>query len=136
MKKANAYKEIEKIVLPLMTDYQTDLTKHDKAEIARNPNTPFLHYSGDTGTGLIMLVGPEEYPKKGEMVPYLFGQADRHHILKQCLEMAEYYDKERYYAKRVLYFDGKVLKQIEHKKAVDIAKQYAAGIRRHWLKGV
>lgn len=128
----NIYQELENAVLPKMTDYQTDLTKHDKNWIENNPGTKFIHFSGNTGTSIIGLISAEVYPKDGEQVRYLFGRAGRDHILGEALEMAQYHDKNRYYAKRVHYFDGKGLKRINHKQAIEIARNYIHRIREEW----
>lgn len=128
----NVYKELEKVVLPQMTDYQTDLVKHDRNWIQAHPGVPFLHYSSDTGTHFIAFHKLEEYPAEGVRVPYLFGHADREHLLNEVVEMAKYFNRERYYAKRVYYFDGKKLTKIDHGRAIQLATEYAEDTKRQW----
>lgn len=130
----SVYDELEAAVLPRMTAFQTDLTKWDRAVLEKHPGCLFLHYHCDSNTYLILLMPPEEYPKDGEWVPYLFSQADRWHIVKQVTEMAEYYlqastNPERYTCH---YFDGKRLRKIDKEEAKRIAWVYRRGIESGW----
>ena len=128
----NVYKQLETVVLPKMTDYQTDLIKHDKEWIKANPGVPFLHYSSNTGTHIIPFTKRDDYPAKGVKVPYLFGEADREHMLKEKVEIAKYFNKERYYAKWVHYFNGKELLEISHGFAIELATAYTIGVKNGW----
>jgi hypothetical protein len=134
------YQQLEKAVLPGMTDSQTDLTKHDRKTIDANPGVPFIHYAGDTGTGIIMMIPASSYPREFERVPfhnrYTFATADRSYILNQAMCTAQYFDIERYYAKTVRYFDGSKLRQITHMDAINIVKTYSDKIRRQWAKEI
>jgi hypothetical protein len=121
----SVYEELEALVLPRLTNHQADLTTHDREAIAAHSG-PFLHWSWDCGTYLISLVPPDEYPRKDVWIPYLFGQADRWHLVKQVTEMASYFlnptnNPERYMA---LYFDGKRIRKIDCKRALEIARDY------------
>jgi hypothetical protein len=120
----NVYEQLEAAVLPMMTDYQGDLTKWDRAMIEKNPGMLFLHYARESNTYLIMLMPPSDYPPRGEYVPYLFGQADRRHIVSQVTEMAEYFTMRSNLPKLVHYFDGKRLRKIDEGEAKRIAWVY------------
>lgn len=126
------YKQLEDVILPHLTDYHNDLIKHDKEWIEANPTTPFVHFSSDTGTHFIRFPTADAYPAEGERVKHLFGHANRHELLQEVVELAKYFNKERYYAKRVYYFDGKKLKKIDHGKAIELATRYAERIEREW----
>ena len=126
------YKELEKVILPHLTDYHNDLIKHDREWIEANPTTPFIHYSGNTGTHFIGFPTADAYPMAGERVKHLFGYADREHLLNEVVELAQYFNRERYYAKRVYFFDGKSLKKIDHGKAIELATRYTERIKREW----
>jgi hypothetical protein len=130
----SVYQELESLCLPLITHWREDLTKHDREGIKDNPGTPFLHWTRDTGTNICFLVPWDAYPKRGELVRYLFGEVDREHLLREFVVFAEYHaqginDPKQY---TVHYFNGKALKQITVQEAVKIAKEYAAGIQRLW----
>ena len=82
MKKETAYNQIEKLALPFIEAFHDDLFKHDKNCIeSHNIDTPFLHFTGSTGTHIVMMEPYEEYPGKNIRVPYIFGSADRWQIL-------------------------------------------------------
>lgn len=69
--------------------YRTDLG-HD-ARILRSQDKPpsFLHFAGECGTHIVPLESPssEIFPPAGERVPFLFGYADRHHILESAIHL-------------------------------------------------
>lgn len=124
------YDELEAKCLPLIENYHTDLTKWDRQAIELHPCCPFLHWTRDTGTHIIMLTPEDSYPKRGERVRYLFGTADREHLLRQTLVVAEYCDRETHLACH--YYDGVKLRSISSQDAVSIVKQYMREIERNW----
>ena len=125
------YETLESACKPLIAAYLDDLTKHDRQWIEANPDTPFLHFTGDTGTHLIQLIDPLEYPKKGERVPYLFYDADREHILDGVRQMVDCMPRVNRNS-AIHHFDGKTLRKITQAKAVDIAAKYTRGVRTYW----
>jgi len=131
------HQQLVDLVLDKMLLYQDDLTKHDKTAIdGCKEGTPFLHYSSQTGTQILMLISADQYPARDERVPYLFGTADRHHILEQIRSLSKYFVTNPYYATWVHYFDGKQIKKTTVAKAVDIVEAYARNIRIAWRKSV
>jgi hypothetical protein len=130
------HKQIMDKALPLISHYKKDLFKWDRREINGNLcrfNRPFLHYTGDCGTTMIILSHPDYYPKAGEKVPYLFSSADRLHILREKASMARYMLKNpSFRGLMVLYYDGEVLHEITTEKAVEIAECYVDTIFDHW----
>ena len=130
------YQQLETECLPLMTGYQADLTTHDKAAIEDNRCTPFLHWTHDTGTHIDFLMEASEYPKAGERVRYLFGEANRWHIVGEIQHMAEYFlrpcnEPHRY---TVHHYDGVKLRKITVEKALEIAKAYRKRIEAEFSK--
>lgn len=131
------YDELKQRCLPLIEAFHDDLLKHDKAIIeAHEPGTPFLHYTRACGTHLFMLIPAASYPRKGEFVRYLFGHADREHILSDLGKVIDSFVRDRDRGceaqKAVHYFDGKRLKLIDVRKAQEICFAYRCGIRREW----
>ncbi len=131
MSTASIYESIEKLALPLIIAYREDLTKHDRAAIDKHRGVPFLHFTGDTGTHLVFLWRPGDYPGPGEYVPYLFGVADREHILSEIPKLVRCMKRVNRQA-LILHFDGKEVKRITQEKAEEIADSYKSGIWRTW----
>jgi hypothetical protein len=125
--------QVKEKALPIIQHYKEDLTKHDRASFRKHPGIPFLHFTGDTGTYLFFLQASDQYPPYGERVPYLFGTADRRHILKDQVDMIialRKYNRQDL----ILYFDGRKLKQITQDEAEGIAKDYQQKILNEWKK--
>jgi hypothetical protein len=117
--------------LPLISHYQDDLMVHDLRAISENPKTPFLHVTRDYGTYLTMLVPADAYPAAGEMVPYLFGTADRRHILKGKGAEIDYAEKNHPNA-TVRHFDGATLCRVSYAQARQIIADYQRAIETAW----
>lgn len=126
------YEALDKSVRPTLMRYHTDLG-YDKEAIEEHPGVPFLHWAGDSSTHIIMLVPESEYPKEGVEVEYLFGVADRHHILNGVQVMAKYFTNPC--GGKTLHchhYDGRKLRRITIEKAVEIAQDYCRQIEREW----
>ncbi len=135
--KTTIYRELRKRCLRLIEHYHDDLLVHDRRILRNNPGVPFLHWTRATGTCIELLFphDDERWPNKGEEVPYLFGYADREHILQQCVGTSEYRaNKMNTETRLVLYNDGKGvgLKEISLEKAVEIAKEHERRVLRMW----
>jgi hypothetical protein len=118
---------------PHIEAYRNDLLVHDKDAIDRYPGVPFLHWTRKMGTHIQFLYPSRLLPANGETVPYLFGTANRKHIVEETLSMAEYFirptsDK----TVLVLYYDGATLKQINLLDAFNIAYSYKVTILQEW----
>ncbi len=131
----NVYEQIKEKALPFIKAYHDDLLIYDKNEIEGNPNIPFLHFTGSTGTNIELLVDTSEYPKKGERVPYLFGTAGREHILDQKVKMVDHMTKVNR-NDLMLYYpgEGKRVRTITHDKAKEIIREYRRRIEGIWRK--
>ena len=88
MEKFEIYNKIKRNSLPLLEAFEIDLLKHDYNDILKSEKCSFLHFTRNYGTHIVKL-STENYPEKNEIVPYLFGKADRNHILKQKSTIVE-----------------------------------------------
>ena len=128
-----SYAQLYELSSPILKAYRDDLERWDKATIEENPGVPFLHWTRDNGTHLSLLWPPEHYPKRGESVRYLFGTADRRHLVNQCVTIAEYFLKPFSPALLVVYCDGqKPPRVINEELAVEIARTYRHGMDSLW----
>jgi len=127
------YEQVQEKALPIITAYHDDLIVHDKKAIRENPDVPFLHFTGDTGTYCCLMIPAEDYPKKGESIPYLFGHAERYHILRQYVEVVECM-KTINRQDLILYFNGEKLIKINQKRAESLAWKYQWRILDEWKK--
>lgn len=122
----SVYEELEAAVLPTLTHYRDDLLVHDRRAIEEHPGVPFLHYSSAMNTHMALLPPASSYPPAGVWIPFLFGQADRWHLVQSVISMAQYFLNpsnmpERYTAR---YFNGRKLVVVTVAKALEIAREY------------
>ena len=127
------YQPVKEKALPLIDAYHDDLLVHDKRDLENSPGVPFLHFTGDTGTYLLFMIPAEAYPAKGVTMPYLFGKADRGHILRQYLKTIEHMKKVNR-QDLILYFNGKRLIEINQERAESITRKYEDKIWRDWAR--
>lgn len=132
------YEQLKSLSLPLIEAYHNDLLKWDKEELEENPGVPFLHFTGKTGTNLLMMQPADHsvWPEYGERVPYIFGHEDRWGILAG---KTAYFEATRDIADRndlVLHFDGKILKKINMKEAENIVWQYRRKVESAWHRQI
>lgn len=121
------------LVSPILQDYRADLEKWDRQAIADNPGCPFLHWTRASGTHIQFLPTADSYPAEGVLVPYLFGSADRHHLLQETSSMAGYHaNKCNGDVLLVLYYDGCKIRTITLERAVQIAREYRRKIEYEW----
>lgn len=127
----SVYKQLRDSCYPLITDYHADLTKHDRRAIQKNPGVPFLHWTRAMGTHIVVLYPAEHYPAKGVCVPFLFGQADRTHMLDSVVSLAEHCSKED---RTVVahYYDGTKLRSVTADQAIKIARDYKQSVLAEW----
>jgi len=142
MEAKEVYKIIEKNSLPLMSAYQTDLTKIDREAIEAMPKlygklVPFVHITRDWGTHLDEFWPVESYPKAGERVPYLFGTVCREELADRAGSTVQYYvDRkgEQGAIKQILYFDGKKVQNISLAGASALFADYRKRIKESFRK--
>jgi hypothetical protein len=132
--KTTMYATWDKLYLlcePLMLDHQSDLDIDRQLVIAAQ--SPFIHWTRQSGTCVEPMIAPDQYPKRGERVPYLFGTADREHILNQRIGTATYWtNKNNLPVEACHYFDGKTLKRITLETAVALMRDYGMQVRNCW----
>jgi hypothetical protein len=130
---AKTYQELEAKSLPLIEAYHNDLIVHDRDTLAEYPGIPFLHFTGDTGTYMIMMLPCDHagWPEENAKVPYLFGYADRWHILKG---LGEYVDGMKRLNRQalILHFNGKTFREIAQSDAEYIIEEYIRSITHSW----
>lgn len=130
------YQQLHALVRSRLLAYETDLETHDKEAIETSPGVPFLHWTRDCGTHIVMLwdVNSDVWPAYGVRVPFLFSTADRNKLLDSNIAIAEWHltsnggDKNN----TCHYYDGVRIRPVTCAKAVEIVKEYARPIRRAW----
>lgn len=127
------YEQVQEKSLPFIKSYHDDLLKHDKRSIENNPGMPFLHFTGNTGTHLCLMTSAEDYPEKGVSIPYLFGKAERYHILRQFVQIVKCMPNNNR-QDLILYFNGKKLIEISQERAESLAWKYEWKILDEWKK--
>jgi hypothetical protein len=131
MKPKDVYQTVKELSEPFIQHYHDDLLKHDKKSIEENiENTPFIHFTGTMGTHLFFLEPANNYPIG--IVPFLFGHADRNHILEQVESSIKWCRKSNRQA-LILYYDGTRISKINQDIAESLAEEYVAKIKKEWL---
>lgn len=127
----NLYDQLKEKADLFIKYYRDDLLVHDKNALEKNPNVPFLHFTGETGTHLIFLWPASFYPEAGQKYPYLFGMTDRE---RELSELPSYVESMPRYnrGELTLHFDGKVLCKVSNKEAKFIADEYVQKVRKEW----
>ena len=128
------YRELGRRVSPFLKHYRTDL-KHDKAWILENPGVPFLHWTGESSTHIVSLDASdsERWPASGVVVPYLFGRADREHILDQKREATKALN-EKFNIRVIYHWNGHNLQEVNASRAFRIVDEYVSGVHALWNK--
>ena len=128
------YAELRKKADPFVKSFRDDLLVHDRNDIKDHPGTPFLHFTGETGTHMVLLNRAEEYPKKGEMARHIFGYVKREQLLKSSMSVVPGMEKRYGRGDLALHYNGVALKEISYKRAEEIADDYVEEIERAWRK--
>jgi hypothetical protein len=137
---AAIHQELGRRVSSLILNYRDDFEVHDRETIADIAPSPFLHWAHRDGTQLAALFPAdcERWPAPGVEVKYLFGVADRWHILKQIEEMADYLaDPARGHAddpRHATYFDGHRFRDVCLTEAASIAAGHVKTVSAAWRK--
>lgn len=111
--------------LPLIEAYHNDLLEIDKNWLEENEGVPFLHVTKSNGCGTYLdaLIPYDQYPKVGQMVPYLFGKADRMSMLEQ-IGTSVRHAKRELPSSKVLYFNGTEIKEVTFEEALEVIFNY------------
>ncbi len=134
MKPEQVFQAIKELSEPFIENYHNDLLVHDKRAVECNhKNTPFVHFTGTLGTYLFFFSPADEYPPKGNKIKYLFGQADRYHILDQVLSSIRWVRTSNRQC-LILHYDGNRLYKITQDIAESLADAYVTEMRLNWDK--
>lgn len=114
--------------------YAKTIVKHYLGDIEIDLNMmkskdPAVIFLRPSGTHYIQFTPADKYPKYGERVKYLFGTADRLHILKGKKEILAHCIKEGH-TEHIVYFNGEDIEKIQLDKAIEIVDEYDSEIRR------
>jgi hypothetical protein len=132
MKPNEVYETIKDLSLPFIENYHEDLLVHDKKAIEENTeNIPFLHFTGTNGTWMFDLLPSNKYPAKGESIRYLFGYADRKHMLHETLKCVKHCRNSNRQS-LILYFDGIRISKINQDVADSLVEDYVSKIEAEW----
>lgn len=129
------YDDVFKYADPIIKAFREDLEKYDREllECPENQKIPFLHFTGENGTQLVLMPSADHHswPAPGQKIPYLFGTADRQHILSDkqvSVGCMENHGRDEL----MLYFDGLHLKKVDANKAKQIVASYRHDVERKW----
>lgn len=135
MKATAHFRLLLRACLPHMQHYHGDLLRHDRRMIRRHPDLPFIHVTRDMGSHL-QLMPPADHPlwpAEGMEVPYLFGKANRRHLLKDAEDFIGYFMKNhRESSVLVHHFDGRELRRIDYARGDELLRRWAREIRHAW----
>jgi hypothetical protein len=125
------YQELLKRSMPLLEAYHKDLNVWDYQEIWKNPGIPFIHVTRKYGTHIYLHSSASTYPEKDILVPFLFGKADRTHILESSIQSLHHVLENMDWLK-ILYFDGSDFQEISETMAIELQKEYVKTIYQQW----
>lgn len=127
------YQRVKELALPVITEYKDDLLVHDRNEIKAFKKCDFIHMTRPSGTHMIIFRPSESYPVKGERIRYLFGTADRIHILNDTCGAVPYLLKEQN-IELILYRKGDSITEITASEACDLVEEYRQAMLELWSK--
>jgi hypothetical protein len=132
MKPKDVYQTVKNLSEPFIENYKDDLLVHDKNSIESNTeNIPFIHFTGTLGTYIFFFEPSEKYPAKNEIVKYIFGHADREHILNGVLKSIKWCRNSNRQS-LILYFDGTRISKINQDVAESLTEEYIKKIKAEW----
>ena len=116
--------------LAVIKAYQSDLD-YDLAMIERGETC--LIFTHECGSHTIRLYDYADYPAEGVYVQYLFGRADRWHILKECSATLDCESVKN--APLIHYFDASVgrIRKVTFDQASQLIMQYQARMNNLFL---
>ena len=131
MKEHRIFKKLVIKSLPLMTNYIKDLLTHDKEQLDKLDNSiPFIHFTRKMGTGLIIL-SSDNWPARGETIPYIFGTADRNHLLREVKNTANHYKSN---CVLIQFYDGNKLHVMSHDEIMCLVDTFQHETISKWSK--
>ena len=134
MNPTDLYTQLHALTTEHLKHYRDDLEKLDKKTLEEWPDIRFLHYTRENGTHLILMPEAEDpcWPAHGQVVPYLFGEASRAHILDQKMVMGKYM-RDHSLVRQIVFFNGRALEaELDHNKALYILQTYITRVGTAW----
>jgi len=129
------YAELHKRCIHKISKFESDLTAIDREWLIEHPGVPFIHVTRTYGTHLLALWPATQYPAPGEYVPYMFGVADRGHILHGLTDFLEAIVKVHAgQVQQWLYYDGQRLVDATEARARTIVAKHIAATEAAWKK--
>lgn len=131
----DVYKTLFEAVDKTVEAFRDDLEVIDRDLIAAlDKCDKFLHFAGECGTHMAVLCPADSdyFPAVGKEVPYLFGHADRDHVLNGNVVIVECMLKGKGGHPLVHYYDGRSLSRVTHEQALRIAKDHQERVRCAW----
>ena len=135
----SSYDSLFARVTDTVTDWRTDLeADREWIEDPANAGVPYIHVARPWGTDIVGLypAGDSRWPSTGERIPFLFGTADREHILRTAEVTVSYRLKhDEQHAARWHYWNGcGTLREISGERALAIIRQYVAKTLAQWAR--
>ena len=129
------YQTLLNSVSHIVKHYRADLEIHDRHSIESNPGVPFLHFTNDCGTHILMLYphDHDRWPRPGEWTKYLFSTANREMMLEDGASFTSCACQSH---PLIHHFDGKTLRRISDKQAVNVAKDHRDSVLAAWERPV
>ncbi|MCO6500123.1 MAG: hypothetical protein J5I47_07065 [Vicingus serpentipes] len=123
------FEKLKVFVEPHLKNYKNDLLVHDKKTLDTYKG-PFLHYTRENGTHILLMIPAEEYPDS--QVSILFGVGDRVDLLLNLKDAQETFNKSGL-VKAVHYYSGNgILIPVTMDIADQILYQYTRNTIDEW----
>jgi hypothetical protein len=111
--------KMQAIVERKVESYKTDFTTHDMQFIADNPEAKFIWIVRTMGTHVYRFHTNESLPAWGETVKYIFGYADRTHILRDELKSLRNCFEDSRHEFYIVDLEKQTITQTDHGNAID-----------------
>ena len=126
------YLKMKLVVGFTMIHYQSDF-EYDKEFMEKCNPQKFIWVVRQNGTHIFRIYEPQDLPKAGEQIPYLFGMADLEHIVRDGLEAIEKINEsigecDFYYIAP----PQDIFRKILHKEAVEIIRENVETLEKLW----
>ena len=127
------YLKMKLVVGFTVVHYQSDF-EYDKEFLEKNPKE-FIWGVHPNGTHIFRIYEPQDLPKAGEEIPYLFGKATREHIVHDGLNAMEKSNEifegiDFYYIAP----QSRIFRKVLQKEAVEIIRENVETLEKLWLE--
>jgi hypothetical protein len=128
---SSAYDQLEQAVSDHLKDYRDDLELHDRIDIDRLPNTPFIHVTRESGTHLFQMKDAQHLPVGDQNTKYLFAHIPVARALESRLEGIQVLGTGNYGPIKIHYFDGQKLHEVSVEQATQRYRAYINEVTPH-----